>query len=166
MSSTNKPVHVLDVSTLTATATTYIDAFRTLDMEALFCILNGEYSHRFAPTSVNLPGSMDRHGLIARLNQVGEVMSSFPVTIKQMWPNPSLRQVLVWANSKTNFQRQSRDSDDDEEWTKRGEYMFLMTMDETGEKIIDVLEFVDSKATEDIAGLVARALERKLSATS
>ncbi|KAF4499964.1 hypothetical protein FAGAP_3846 [Fusarium agapanthi] len=165
MPSTNEPMRVPDVSTLTATATTYIDVFRTLDTEALSCILSDEYSHRFAPTSVNLPGSMDRHGLIARLNQVREAMSSFPVTIKQMWPNPSLRQVLVWTKSETNFQRQLRDSDD-EEWTKRREYMFLMAMDETGEKITDVLELVDSKATEDIAGLVARALERKSSARS
>ncbi|KAF5968967.1 hypothetical protein FBULB1_10480 [Fusarium bulbicola] len=124
MSSTNEPVRVLDVSTLTATATTYTDVFRTLDTEALSRILSGEYSHRLAPTSVNLPESMDRHCLIARLKQVGEVMSSFPVTIKQMWPNPPLRQVLVWAKSKTNSQRHVRDSDDEEKWTKREEYMF------------------------------------------
>ncbi|KAF4438517.1 hypothetical protein FACUT_4792 [Fusarium acutatum] len=103
MPSTNEPMRVPDVSTLTAIATTYIDVFRTLDTEALSRILSDEYSHRFAPSSANLPGSMDHHGLIARLNQVGQVMSSFTVTIKQMWPNPSLRQVLVWANSETNF---------------------------------------------------------------
>jgi hypothetical protein len=88
-------------------------------------------------------------------------MSSFTVTIKQMWPNPSLRQVLVWAGSETNFHRHLRDSDDDEEWTKRGEYMFLMTTDESGERIMDVLEFVDSNATEEIVVMVARALEKK-----
>ncbi|KAF5714804.1 hypothetical protein FMUND_7185 [Fusarium mundagurra] len=166
MSSINKPMRAPDVSTLTATATTYIDGFRTLDTEALSRILSDEYSHRFAPTSANLPGPMDHNGFIARLKHVGEVMSSFTVNIKQMWPNPSLRQVLVWANSETHFRRHLRDSDDEEEWTKRGEYMFLMTMNETGEKILDVLEFVDSKATEDIVGLVARALEKKSSAES
>ncbi|KAI1054699.1 hypothetical protein LB505_014391 [Fusarium chuoi] len=154
MSSTDDPMPMLDISTLIATATAYIDVFRTLDTEALSRILSDKYSPRFAPASANLPESMHRHGLIARLNRVGEVMSSFTVTIKQMWPNPSLRQVLVWADSETNFHRQLRDSDDDEEWTKRGEYMFLMTMNESGEKIADVLEFVDSKATEEIVNMV------------
>jgi hypothetical protein len=102
---------------------------------------------------------MDHNGFVARFRRVGEVMSSFAVTVKQMWPNPSLRQVLVWASSETNFHRHLRDSDYDEEWRKPGEYMFLMTMNETGEEIVDVLEFVDSKATEDIVGLVARALK-------
>ncbi|KAI1011875.1 hypothetical protein LB503_004518 [Fusarium chuoi] len=160
MSSTDEPMPVLDISTLIATATAYIDVFRTLDTEALSRILSDEYSHRFAPASANLPGSMDCYGLIARLNQVGEVMPSFTVTIRQMWPNPSLRQVLVGADSETNFHRQLRDSDDDEEWTKRGEYMFLMAMNESGEKIADVLEFVDSRATEEIVDMVGRALKK------
>ncbi|KAG5806288.1 hypothetical protein H9Q74_014019 [Fusarium xylarioides] len=166
MSSTKEPVCVLDVSTLTATATAYINVFRTLDTEALSRVLSDEYSHRFAPISANLPGPMDHHSFIARLKHVGEVMSSFTVNVKQMWPNPSLQQVLVWANSKTNFHGHLRNSDDDEEWTKRGEYMFLMTKNETGEKIMDVLEFVDSKATEGVVGLVARALEKRSSGRS
>ncbi|KAL9564790.1 hypothetical protein ACKAV7_011242 [Fusarium commune] len=165
MSSTSQSTGAPAISTLTATATAtaYIDVFRTLDTEALPRILSDEYSHRFAPTSANLPGPMDNHGLVARLKHVGEVMSSFTATVKQMWPNPSLRQVLVWADSETNFHRHLRDSDDDKEWTKRGEYMFLMTMNESGGRIMDVLEFVDSKATEEIVGLVARALEKKSS---
>ncbi|KAH7259227.1 uncharacterized protein BKA55DRAFT_562235, partial [Fusarium redolens] len=161
MSSTSESTGAPAASTLTATATAYIDVFRTLDTEALSNILTDQYSHQFAPASANLPGPMDRHGLIARLQHVGEVMSSFTVTIKQTWPNPSLRQVLVWAGSESNFHRHLRDSDDDEEWTKRGEYMFLMTTDESGERIMDVLEFVDSKATEEIVVMVARALEKK-----
>ncbi|KAF5566835.1 hypothetical protein FPHYL_3598 [Fusarium phyllophilum] len=166
MSSAKEPMRVLDASTLAATATTYIDVFRTLDTESLSCVLSDEYSHRFAPTLANLPGPMDHHSFIARLKHVGEAMSSFTVTVKQMWLNTSLRQVLVWANSETNFHRHLRDSDDDEEWTKRGEYMFLMTMNETGERIMDVLEFVDSKATECIVGLVARALKKRSLARS
>ncbi|KAH7194435.1 hypothetical protein DER44DRAFT_903125 [Fusarium oxysporum] len=133
-------------------------------VKSQFNILSDDYNHRFAPISANLPGPMDRHGLIARLKHVVEVMSSFTVTIKQTWPNPSLRQVLVWAESETNFHKHLRDSDDYEEWMKRGEYMFLMTLDESGEKITDVLEFVDSKATEEIVVMVARALEKKSSA--
>ncbi|KAF5986785.1 hypothetical protein FCOIX_1320 [Fusarium coicis] len=162
MTSTNEPMRVPDISTLTATAKTYIDVFRTLDTEALSCILSDEYSHRFAPTSANLPGCMDHIGFAARFRRVGEVMSSFTVTVKQMWPNPSLRQVLVWVSSRptsTGILRDSDDDDDDEEWRKPRECMFLMTMNETGEEIVDVLEFVDSKATEYMVGLVARALK-------
>ncbi|EXL95986.1 hypothetical protein NOF04DRAFT_9881 [Fusarium oxysporum II5] len=96
MPSTSESTGAPAVSALIATATAYIDVFRTLNTDALFRILSDEYSHR-------------------------EVMSSFTVTIKQTWPNPSLRQVLVWADSETNFHRHLRDSDDDEEWTKWGE---------------------------------------------
>ncbi|KAF9761207.1 hypothetical protein IL306_003915 [Fusarium sp. DS 682] len=163
MSFADKSAGAPSVSTLTATAAAYIDVFRTLDTQALSRILGDNYNHQFAPASANLPGPMDRHGLIARLKHVGEVMSSFTVTIKQTWPNPSLRQVLVWADSETNLHRHLRGSDDDKEWTKRGEYMFLMTMDESGERIVEVLEFVDSKATEQIVSMVARALEKKKS---
>ncbi|EWG53392.1 hypothetical protein FVEG_11832 [Fusarium verticillioides 7600] len=105
MSSTNEPMRVPDISALTATVKTYIDVFRTLDTEALSRILSDEYSHRFAPTSANLPGSMDHNGFVARFRRVGEVMSSFTVIFKQMWHNPSLQQVLVWASFETNFHR-------------------------------------------------------------
>ncbi|KAF4344554.1 hypothetical protein FBEOM_1452 [Fusarium beomiforme] len=162
MSSTNKSTGAPDVSTLTATATAYIEVFRTLDTEALSRMLSDTYNHQFAPASANLPGPMDRQGFIARQRHVGEVMASFPVTIKQTWPDPSPRQVLVWADSETNFHKHLRDSDDDE-WTKRGEYMFLMTMDESGERIVEVLEFLGSKTTEQIVSMVARALEQKKS---
>lgn len=52
----------------------------------------------------------------------------------------------------------------DEEWSYRGEYIFIFTMDESQEKIIRVLEFVDSKGTDRLRGLMARAranLEKK-----
>ncbi|KAF4450356.1 hypothetical protein F53441_6480 [Fusarium austroafricanum] len=151
------------VSTLTATASAYIDVFRTLDTKALSKILSHNYNHIFAPASANLPGPMDRDALIARIKLVGEVMSSFTVTVKQISPNPSMRQVLVWADSYTNFHKHLKDTDDDEEWTKKGEYIFLFTMDESGEKIVDVLEFVDSKVTEEIVSLVSRAMVKKKS---
>ena len=52
----------------------------------------------------------------------------------------------------------------DEEWSYRGEYIFILTMDESQEKIIRVLEFVDSKGTDRLRELMARAranLEKK-----
>lgn len=33
------------------------------------------------------------------------------------------------------------------EWVYKGEYIFLLAMDETGKKIIRIIEFLDSKAT-------------------
>lgn len=45
----------------------------------------------------------------------------------------------------------------DEEWGYRGEYIFIFTMDESQEKIIRVLEFVDSKGTDRLRVLMARA---------
>ncbi|KAG9501782.1 hypothetical protein J7337_007473 [Fusarium musae] len=99
MSSTNEPMRVPDILALTATAKTYIDVFRTLDTEALSRILSDEYSHQFAPTSAHIPGSMDHNGFVARFRRVREVISSFTVIVKQMWPNPSLRQVLSYGRA-------------------------------------------------------------------
>ncbi|KAF4952731.1 hypothetical protein FSARC_12581 [Fusarium sarcochroum] len=161
MSSTTQPEVTPAVSTLAATASAYIHVFTTLDMNTLSKILSDDYKHEFAPASTNLPGPIDRDAYMARLNLIREVMSNFPVKIRQTWPNPSLRQVLVWADSETNFHDYLRDNDDKEEWKMKGEYMFLLTMDESGEKVEHALEFLDSKATADITDLVGRAINRK-----
>ncbi|CAJ0547007.1 Ff.00g016340.m01.CDS01 [Fusarium sp. VM40] len=151
------------VSTLVATASAFLQVYTTLDTEALSRILSDNYVLEFAPTSMNLPGPLDRDAQLARINSIKDVMSSFPVKTKHIWPNPSLRQVLVWAHSETRFFDHLKLSDKEAEWDLKGEYMFLMTMDESGEKIEHVLEFLDSKATGNIVLAVGKAMEKKKS---
>jgi len=70
--------------------------------------------------------------------------------------------VVVWATSETKFFDAVKDSGlSDEEWIYRGEYMFILSMDESQEKIKRVVEFLDSKATERLRGLIKRAKDNK-----
>lgn len=70
--------------------------------------------------------------------------------------------MVVWATSETKFFDAVKDSGlSDEEWIYRGEYMFILSMDESQEKIKRVVEFLDSKATERLRGLIKRAKDNK-----
>ena len=151
--------HTPTTLTLLATATAYLDVYTTLDTEAYAALLSDDFMLEMAPASASLP-TLDRDACISRISAIKEVMSTFPVTIMKSWPNPSSRQVLVWAKSEAHFQEHLRDGDC-EQWKLKGEYMFLMTMDGSGMKVEHILEFVDSKATADITKMVFRALEKK-----
>jgi hypothetical protein len=82
------------VSTLIATASAFLQVYTTLDIKALSKILSDNYVLEFAPASTNLPGPLDRDAQLARIDSIKDVMSSFPIKTKRIWPNPSLRQVL------------------------------------------------------------------------
>lgn len=54
-----------------------------------------------------------------------------------------------------------QDDDGDGEWEYEGEYMFVLTMDESGERIVRVVEMLDSLKTEkELRPLMKRARER------
>ncbi|KAM0239539.1 hypothetical protein ACHAP5_008262 [Fusarium lateritium] len=114
------------VSTLIATASAFLQVYTTLDIEAMSKILSNNYVLDSAPASLNLPSPLDRDVQLARIDSIKDVMSSFPIKTKHIWPNPLLRQVLVWAHSKTRFLDHLKDGDDEEKWKLTGEYMFLV----------------------------------------
>jgi ketosteroid isomerase-like protein len=67
-------------------------------------------------------------------------------------------QVAVWATSQTKFHEEVKDAEvPEDEWQYKGEYMFLLNVDDSEEKIERVVEFVDSKGTEGLCGLMQRA---------
>lgn len=64
----------------------------------------------------------------------------------------------MWATSVANFRDEVKDDGiSDEEWGYRGEYIFVLSLDESRERVQDVLEFVDSLGTERLRGLMRRA---------
>lgn len=156
------------VETLLATANAYIQIFTTLDPADLLAIAAENYSHTMAPASLGFSkdGPMDRAHFAAHLGGLRGLLRSFPVRAKETWPNPSLRQVVVWADSRTEFHEhvkdvQQQNGKGEDEWDFRGEYVFVLFMDQSGRQVERVVEFLDSKASEDIKGLISRALRRK-----
>ncbi len=149
------------------TAKKYIDHFATLDMQLLDSILAEDYLHHFAPASLNLPESYSRQDFMEHHAGLRDIMTGFPVTAKEYVESEGSNQVTVWATSQTVFRDDVKDDGiSPEEWSYRGEYIFLLRMDETGEKIIRTIEFLDSKATADkLLVLMERARETKRTRT-
>lgn len=58
--------------------------------------------------------------------------------------------VIVWATGRPQFRDELKDYEEfsKEQWNYVGEFVFMLTMDETGEKIVKVNEFIDSKGTD------------------
>ncbi|CAH0050744.1 unnamed protein product [Clonostachys solani] len=157
MASSNKPTS----DTLLSTATAYFQVFTTMDPDVISHIQSDDYTHEFAPASLNMSGTRTKETFASHLKHLAGVLESFPVSIKQTWVNPSLNQVTVWAVSETKFHEHVKDNDDEEEWKFHGEYIFILDMDETGQKVKHVFEFLDSKATENLRLLAARAFKKK-----
>lgn len=85
------------------------------------------------------------------------------MTAKEYFESERSNAVTVWATGVPEFREDVKDKDED--WGYQGEYIFLLSMDESGEKITRIVEFLDSKATvEKLSGLMERAgknLERR-----
>lgn len=149
------------VSKRLETAKKYIGNFATLDTQAIDSILAENYIHQFVPASINPPGPFDKQGLLEHHRGLAKVMTGFPVTAKEYSESESSNQVTVWATSQALFHDELKDYDDGispEEWVYQGEYVFLLSMDETGEKITRTVEFLDSKQTMDkLVPLIERA---------
>lgn len=69
--------------------------------------------------------------------------------------------VVVWATGSPQWREEVKDYAmfTEEQWIYVGEFVFMLTMDEKGEKITKIVEFVDSKGTDNkITPLMMRAL--------
>jgi hypothetical protein len=150
------------------TAKKYIAGFATLDIQTFSSLYAENYIHQFAPASLNLPESLDKQGMNSHLKDIRNILAGFPVTAKEYVENESSNQVTVWATSQTIFRDDVKDDGiSQKEWVYEGEYIFMLWMDETGEKITRVVEFLDSKATDDkLRPLMKRARENRKKRTA
>lgn len=147
--------------TLVSIATTYLKVFTNLDASTIAHIQTPDYTHQFAPQSTNPPGPLSRGEFAQFVSSIRKVISDFRVTPQEIWPNPSLRQVVVLADSAPVFRDEVKDGGDEGFWTYKGEYIFIIALDDKGEKVTGVLEFVDSIGTERVKALIARATANK-----
>jgi ketosteroid isomerase-like protein len=145
------------------TAKKYIDHFAILDTLTLESLLAENHHYQFALTSMNLLGPFDKQGFLAHSRRLRNIMAGFPVTGKEYIESESGNQVTVWATSRTIFRDDVKDDGiEEKEWVYEGEYIFIFTMDESGEKIVRTVEFLDSKGTVETLGvLMKRANENR-----
>ena len=145
-------------SKLLQTALSYIDAFKTLSSDSFLAVMAPTAIQEFAPASITPPGPMDPTGFANHISKLSNVLAGFPVYPKEIYENEEKRQVTLWCTSLAIFRDEVRDdSFTDAEWSYRGEYIFILTMDESGEKIVRVIEFLDSSGTQRLWELMARA---------
>ncbi|KAH8676154.1 hypothetical protein BX600DRAFT_432685 [Xylariales sp. PMI_506] len=142
------------------TAKKYISHFATLDTQLLDSVLAEDHEHHFAPASLGMK-VMSRQEFLAHNQRLRAVLAGFPVEGREYLDSESSNAVTVWATSQTQFHEGARDDGSPpEEWDYRGEYVFILTMDEAGEKIRRTVEFLDSRSTVDkLMNLMARARE-------
>lgn len=143
------------------TAKKFIGHFASFDRQTLNTILTDDYIHHFAPSSLTPFGPYTKQAFLEHHGRMLVVMSGFPVTAKEYIESESSNQVVVWATSQANFRDEVKDNGiPEKDWMYEGEYVFILSMDQTGEKIVRVTEFLDSKATLDkLVGLMKRAQE-------
>jgi hypothetical protein len=139
-------------STRLETAKKYISHFATLDSKLLETLLTDDHIHEFSPKSMNPPGPFTKAGFIAHSSTLREIMTGFPVIGKEYLECESRNQVTVWATSRTEFREDVKDGDSlaAVDWVYEGEYVFMFWMDESGEKIVRTVEFLDSEGTNKV----------------
>ena len=89
-------------------------------------------------------------------------MPKFPVTAKEVMEDEEKNAAIVHAGSHAYFYDSVKDEEiPPDDWKYQGEYIFILTMTEGGDKVKRVVEFVDSKGTERLLGLIKRARANK-----
>jgi ketosteroid isomerase-like protein len=150
-----------------STAKRYIGHFAALDTQTLDEILADNFVQEMEPASLNLSNFTNKQSFIEHIRHLQKIMSAFPVTAKEYVNGENA--VTVWATSRTFFRDEVKDEGiAAEEWEYEGEYIFILFMDATGEKIVRVVEFLDSKKTgAQLQPLMKRAREnlKKIEAT-
>lgn len=143
------------------TAKSFLNHFETLDSDLLASVLAPDYTHHFAPASLAFPGPFTKEQFVEHGASLRKIMTGFPVYAKEYVESEASNQVTVWATSRALFREEVlRDEEDKEKWKFEGEYIFMFWMDETGEKIVRTVEFLDSKGTESVRPLLKRANEK------
>lgn len=140
------------------TAKAYIEHFTMLDSELLASLLADNYAHIMAPASLAID-SLTKESFLEHNQNMRKIMSGFPVHGKEYIESEVANTVVVWATSRTEFKDEVQREGED--WDYEGEYVFMLEMDATGEKIVRCVEFLDSLKTQNgLRPLAKKAKER------
>jgi hypothetical protein len=142
------------------TAIAYFRAFETWDIDTLLSrYLTHTCTHQIAPASVGgAIGVLNNEQWATRVRALTGVIKSCCFTAKEIVENDAANKLVLWMDGHVVFS----DKDIGE---FKGEYMFLLEFEESGERVRRIVEFVDSKeVVEKFLGMVEegkRAAERR-----
>lgn len=140
------------------TAKKFISYFAALDTDILESVLAETVLIHYAPASIPSPGPFGKQAMIEFVKKLKPIMASFPMTAKKYIESESGNQVVVWATSQAIFHDNVMDDGiAQDDWKYTGEYVMMITMDESGGKIVEILEFVDSLSVAKLVELSQRA---------
>jgi hypothetical protein len=149
-------------STRVKTVLKFLGAYETLDLETFASVRSPSCLQTFAPASISPAPPVDNATFLANKAALKDIMTGFPVTANEVMEDQQQNKVIVRAFGRPLWRDEVKDDGiAEEEWDWSGEYMLIFTMDETGEKIDHILEFVDSKETVKLPGLLRRATANK-----
>ncbi|KAK5062613.1 hypothetical protein LTR84_004686 [Exophiala bonariae] len=159
------------VSASTATtprsiALAFCQAFEKLDVDALVALRTPDCRHTIAPAaslSFVTDPEMSNEQWAAHFSFLKDILASFPVTPLEIfegtkWEATSggqsqeVASVTIWAFSEAIFLQEAKDNDEPKtDWKFRGEYVFVLVLNEAGDRIQRILEFVDSKGLMEVS---------------
>ena len=141
------------------TAQLYFDSLKTLNGTTLEPLLASNYSHSFAPASINLSPTLDKQGYIDRVAGISTVWSTFPFVVNEWIESESSNQVTAWGLVIPEWVDAIKNGGGDPaDWAVKAEYIFMFWFDAEG-KVQRVVEFFDSKETDRLVGLFKKAQE-------
>lgn len=65
--------------------------------------------------------------------------------------------MTIWATSNATFREEAKDEDSGLDWSYHGEYIFILILNQTGDKIERIIEFLDSQKVVEVRVLIERA---------
>jgi hypothetical protein len=86
-------------------------------------------------------------------------MAGFPIEIVDFVESESSNAVWAHCTSRVEWKAGVMGGADEEDWKFRCEYVFMLWMDGSGEKIVRVVEMLDSLAAERLPGSLEKAKE-------
>jgi hypothetical protein len=148
-------------SPLLATAESFFSALSICDMDRVASFLAPEYEHHFLPASSGLGPPVDRDALIGRFTGLRSIATGVEITINQAWPNDAAHTITLQTTNTPHFKDiVKRPEDVEGEWDFSIQCMFVLTMDESGEKMVKSIEFVEGPTTEKMMVQVPKAFQR------
>jgi hypothetical protein len=138
----------------------YIQAANEMDFSTIMAMRAPSCTHHFHPSSLGIRPPINNATYEVNLVRFKEIISGFPMTIKETLEDEKKNQIMIWAEGGQTWFPEAKDPGlSDDEWNFTREYIFILSLDESGEKIEKMVEFVDTKATEQLRLLLARAQE-------